>query len=148
MSQFFVMRYNCMLCVVVLCGVFIVFVGCICGMFDLCDWVVKEKFKKGVLIDLLLVICIFEIFEYSDQGDCDLFSFSFVEMQLVLMVVVLIGLCLDENCVKQLLEMFVFDSFKMVGMVGIGVNIEVLIKDLGGVIYCVYKNEYMGQNYG
>ena len=44
--------------------------------------------------------------------------------------------------------MFALDSLKMVGTVGTGSGTEVLVKDPGGVIHRVHRNEYMGQNYG
>jgi type IV pilus assembly protein PilP len=44
--------------------------------------------------------------------------------------------------------MFALDSLKMVGTVGTGAGMEALVKDPGGVIHRVHRNEYMGQNYG
>ena len=44
--------------------------------------------------------------------------------------------------------MFSLDSLKMVGTVGAGASLEALVKDPGGVIHRVHRNEYMGQAYG
>ena len=129
-----------------LCGALIALAGCTRGMSDLRDWVAKEKQKKGAPIDPLPVIRTFETFEYADQGDRDPFSPSTAELQPS--AAANTGPRPDENRAKQPLEMFALDSLKMVGTVGTGGNMEVLIKDPGGVIHRVHKNEYMGQNYG
>ena len=54
----------------------------------------------------------------------------------------------DQDRPRQPLEAFPLDSLKMVGTIGQGSKMEALIKDPGGVIHQVHKNDYMGQNYG
>lgn len=148
MSRSFAMKHSRVLRVAALCGALIALAGCTRGMSDLRDWVAKEKLKKGAPIDPLPVIRTFETFEYSDQGDRDPFSPSSAETQPAATSATATGPRPDENRAKQPLEMFALDSLKMVGTVGTGANTEVLIKDPGGVIHRVHKNEYMGQNYG
>ncbi|MFC5742782.1 pilus assembly protein PilP [Dyella tabacisoli] len=118
--------------------------GC-SGQADLRDWVAQEKAKKGVPIQPLPVIKTFETFQYNDQGRRDPFSPSTTELQPNGSNA---GPRPDENRAKQPLEMFALDSLKMVGTVGVGASTEVLIKDPGGVIHRVHRNEFMGQNYG
>ncbi|MBU6247417.1 MAG: pilus assembly protein PilP [Xanthomonadaceae bacterium] len=130
-----------------LCGALIALAGCTRGMSDLRAWVAKEKQKKGAPIEPLPVIRTFETFEYKDQGLRDPFSPSSAELQPTGSNVTA-GPRPDENRPKEPLEMFALDSLKMVGTIGTGANMEVLIKDPGGVIHRVHKNEYMGQNYG
>lgn len=119
--------------------------GCTRGMSDLKDWVAQEQAKKGAPIPPLPVIKTFETFQYNDQGQRDPFSPSTTELQ---PNGASSGPRPDQDRPKQPLEMFALDSLKMVGTVGTGANMEVLIKDPGGVIHRVHKNEYMGQNYG
>lgn len=119
--------------------------GCTRGMSDLRDWVAQEKSKKGAPIPPLPVIKTFETFQYADDGKRDPFSPSTAELQ---PTAVTSGPRPDENRAKQPLEMFALDSLKMVGTVGSGANLEALVKDPGGVIHRVHRNEYMGQNYG
>jgi type IV pilus assembly protein PilP len=118
--------------------------GC-SGQSDLHDWVAQEKAKKGILIQPLPVIKTFETFQYNDQGRRDPFSPSTAELQPSGSNA---GPRPDENRAKQPLEMFALDSLRMVGTVGAGASTEVLIKDPGGVIHRVHRNEFMGQNYG
>jgi type IV pilus assembly protein PilP len=124
----------------VLCVV-LTLAGC-SGQDDLHQWVAQEKQKKGAPIPPLPVIKTFETFQYNDQDKRDPFSPSTAELQGNS------GPRPDENRVKEPLEMFALDSLKMVGTVGTGTGIEVLVKDPGGVIHRVHRNEYMGQNYG
>lgn len=124
------------LCVVVLLA------GC-SGQDDLHQWVAQEKQKKGAPIPPLPVIKTFETFQYADQDKRDPFSASTAELQNTNA-----GPRPDQNRVKEPLEMFALDSLKMVGTVGGGAGMEVLVKDPGGVIHRVHRNEYMGQNYG
>ncbi len=119
--------------------------GCTRGMSDLRSWVAQEKAKKGVPIQPLPVIKTFETFKYDDQDRRDPFSPSTAELQTSSATS---GPRPDANRAKEPLEMFALDSLKMVGTVGAGANMEVLIKDPGGVIHRVHVNEYMGQNYG
>jgi type IV pilus assembly protein PilP len=119
--------------------------GCTRGMSDLKDWVAQEQAKKGAPIPPLPVIKTFETFQYSDQDQRDPFSPSTAELQPTGGSA---GPRPDQDRAKQPLEMFALDSLKMVGTVGTGASMEVLIKDPGGVIHRVHKNEYMGQNYG
>jgi type IV pilus assembly protein PilP len=109
---------------------------------DLHQWVAQEKQKKGAPIPPLPVIKTFETFQYNDQDKRDPFSPSTAELQTNS------GPRPDENRAKEPLEMFALDSLKMVGTVGTGGGMEVLIKDPGGVIHRVHRNEYMGQNFG
>lgn len=118
--------------------------GCTRGTSDLRDWVAQERAKKGAPIPPLPVIKTFETFEYKDQEQRDPFSPSTAELQPSNAS----GPRPDENRPKQPLEMFALDSLKMVGTVGAGGGMEVLVKDPGGVIHRVHRNEYMGQNYG
>ena len=119
--------------------------GCTRGMSDLRDWVDQEKHKKGAPIPPLPVIKTFETFQYADQDKRDPFSPSTAELQ---QNTGNAGPRPDENRPKEPLEMFALDSLKMVGTVGAGAGMEVLVKDPGGVIHRVHRNEYMGQNYG
>lgn len=126
-------------------GVALVLGGCTRGMSDLRSWVAQEKAKKGAPIQPLPVIRTFETFKYDDQDKRDPFSASTTEQQPGTNSA---GPRPDENRAKQPLEMFSLDSLKMVGTIGSGSGMEVLIKDPGGVIHRVHRNEYMGQNYG
>ncbi|WP_201315830.1 pilus assembly protein PilP [Dyella sp. EPa41] len=126
-------------------GVALVLSGCTRGMSDLRDWVDQEKHKKGAPIPALPVIKTFETFQYADQDKRDPFSPSTAELQ---QGNANAGPRPDENRSKEPLEMFALDSLKMVGTVGTGAGMEVLVKDPGGVIHRVHRNEYMGQNYG
>ena len=117
--------------------------GC-SGQDDLHQWVAQEKQKKGAPIPPLPVIKTFETFQYNDQDKRDPFSPSTAELQTNTNT----GPRPDENRAKEPLEMFALDSLKMVGTVGNGTGMEVLVKDPGGVIHRVHRNEYMGQNYG
>ncbi|MFA6229687.1 MAG: pilus assembly protein PilP [Rhodanobacter sp.] len=119
--------------------------GCTRGMSDLRNWVAQEKAKKGAPIQPLPVIKTFETFKYDDQNRRDPFSPSTAELQTNSATS---GPRPDANRVREPLEMFALDSLKMVGTVGVGANMEVLIKDPQGVIHRVHVNEYMGQNYG
>ncbi len=126
-------------------GAALVLSGCTRGMSDLRAWVAQEKAKKGAPIQPLPVIKTFETFKYDDQDKRDPFSPSTSELQ---NNNVASGPRPDANRPKEPLEMFALDSLKMVGTVGVGANMEVLIKDPGGVIHRVHVGEYMGQNYG
>ncbi|MBB3226104.1 type IV pilus assembly protein PilP [Luteibacter sp. Sphag1AF] len=119
--------------------------GCTRGQSDLRDWVAHEKNKKGQPIPPLPVIRTFETFAYQDQNERDPFSPSSAEMQTSGSTN---GPRPDENRPKQPLEMFSLDSLKMVGTVGAGSSMEALVKDPGGVIHRVHRNEYVGQSYG
>lgn len=129
-----------------LVGTALVLAGCTRGMSDLRDWVAQEKGKKGAPIPPLPVIKTFETFQYADQDKRDPFSPSTAEMQPS--AATSGGPRPDQNRAKQPLEMFALDSLKMVGTVGTGAGMEALLKDPGGVIHRVHRNEYMGQNYG
>ena len=126
----------------VLCAL-LTLAGC-SGQDDLHQWVAQEKQKKGAPIPPLPVIKTFETFQYNDQDKRDPFSPSTAELQTNTNT----GPRPDENRAKEPLEMFALDSLKMVGTVGNGTGMEVLVKDPGGVIHRVHRNEYMGQNYG
>ena len=126
-------------------GAALMLAGCTRGMSDLRTWVAQEKAKKGAPIQPLPVIKTFETFTYNDQDRRDPFSPSTAELD---NSAATSGPRPDANRAKQPLELFALDSLKMVGTVGTGANTEVLIKDPGGVIHRVHKNEYMGQNYG
>ena len=131
--------------ILLMLGVALVLSGCTRGMSDLRDWVDQEKHKKGAPIPALPVIRTFETFQYADQDKRDPFSPSTAELQ---QGNANAGPRPDENRSKEPLEMFALDSLKMVGTVGTGAGMEVLVKDPGGVIHRVHRNEYMGQNYG
>jgi len=114
------------------------------GQDDLHQWVAQEKQKRGAPIPPLPVIKTFETFQYNDQDKRDPFSPSTAELQSDTNA----GPRPDQNRAKEPLEMFALDSLKMVGTVGSGNGMEVLVKDPGGVIHRVHRNEYMGQNFG
>ena len=126
-------------------GAALVLVGCTRGMSDLHSWIAQEKDKKGAPIQPLPVIKTFETFKYDDQDRRDPFSPSQAELQDSSATS---GPRPDANRAREPLEMFALDSLKMVGTVGVGAGMEVLVKDPGGVIHRVHRNEYMGQNYG
>ena len=126
-------------------GAVLLLAGCTRGMSDLHDWVAQEKTKKGAPIPPLPVIKTFETFQYNDQGKRDPFSPSTAETQPSASAS---GPRPDQDRPKQPLEMFALDSLKMVGTVGTGTGIAALVKDPGGVIHRVHRNEYLGQNYG
>ena len=130
---------------VLMLGALLVLSGCTRGMSDLRDWVAQEKGKKGAPIPPLPVIKTFETFQYTDEGKRDPFSASTAETQPSSPSS---GPRPDEGRPKEPLEMFALDSLKMVGTVGTGAAMEALVKDPGGVIHRVHRNEYMGQNYG
>ena len=110
---------------------------------DLHEWVAQEKAKKGAPIPPLPVIKTFETFSYNDQNQRDPFSPSSAELQPANS-----GPRPDDNRSKDPLESFSLDSLRMVGTVGAGASMEVLVRDPGGVIHRVHRNEHMGQNYG
>jgi type IV pilus assembly protein PilP len=130
---------------VLMLGALLLLSGCTRGMSDLRDWVAQEKGKKGAPIPPLPVIKTFETFQYTDEGKRDPFSASTAETRPSSTAS---GPRPDEGRAKQPLEMFALDSLKMVGTVGTGAGMEALVKDPGGVIHRVQRNEYMGQNYG
>ncbi|MBE1158938.1 pilus assembly protein PilP [Dyella acidiphila] len=125
-----------------LAGTALMLAGCTRGMSDLRDWVAQEKAKRGAPIPPLPVIKTFETFTYTDQDKRDPFSPSPDELNQNN------GPRPDEGRARQPLEAYSLDSLRMVGTIGMGANIQALIKDPGGVIHRVQKNEYMGQNYG
>jgi type IV pilus assembly protein PilP len=146
MSKLAAIRPARVMRVLLVLAVALVLSGCTRGMSDLRDWVDQEKHKKGAPIPALPVIKTFETFQYSDQDRRDPFSPSTAELQQG--AAANNGPRPDENRAKEPLEMFALDSLKMVGTVGTGGGMEVLVKDPGGVIHRVHRNEYMGQNYG
>ena len=145
MNKFAAIRSGRVLRFVMMLVAALVLGGCTRGMSDLRNWVAQEKAKKGAPIQPLPVIKTFETFKYEDQDRRDPFSPSTAEME---PTGTASGPRPDANRAKQPLEMFALDSLKMVGTVGTGANMEVLIKDPGGVIHRVHTGEYMGQNYG
>ena len=146
MSKFDVIKSAKMTRLLVLLGIALVLAGCTRGVSDLHDWVAQEKAKKGAPIEPLPVIKTFETFKYDDQDRRDPFSPSVAELQPSGGATS--GPRPDANRAKEPLEMFALDSLKMVGTVGVGPQMEVLVKDPDGVIHRVHKGEYMGQNYG
>jgi type IV pilus assembly protein PilP len=116
--------------------------GCTRGMSDLRDWVAQEKAKRGAPIPPLPVIKTFETFTYTDQEKRDPFSPSPDELNQDN------GPRPDEGRARQPLEAYSLDSLRMVGTIGMGGSMQALVKDPGGVIHRMQKNEYMGQNYG
>ncbi|MBN8923025.1 MAG: fimbrial protein [Rhodanobacter sp. 68-29] len=119
--------------------------GCTRGTSDLREWIAQQKAKKGAPIPPLPVIKTFETFTYADQDLRDPFGASAAEQD---SSAANSGPRPDQNRPKQPLEMFALDSLKMVGTIGSGAGIEALVKDPGGVIHPVHRNEYLGQNYG
>ena len=118
--------------------------GCTRGTSDLREWIAQQKAKKGVPVPPLPVIKTFETFTYADQDLRDPFGPSAAEQTSNATN----GPRPDQNRPKQPLEMFALDSLKMVGTIGSGASIEALVKDPGGVVHPVHRNEYMGQNFG
>jgi len=118
--------------------------GCTRGMTDLRQWVAMEKAKKGAPLPPLPVIKTFESFQYKDQALRDPFAPSPNANRSNNKN----GPRPDQDRPRQPLEAFPLDSLKMVGTIGQGSKMEALIKDPGGVIHQVHKNDYMGQNYG
>lgn len=145
MSRFVAIRPGHVARLLLMLAALLVLAGCTRGMSDLRDWVAQEKSKKGAPIPPLPVIKTFETFQYTDENKRDPFSASTAELQ---PAAAANGPRPDEGRPKQPLEMFALDSMKMVGTVGTGANMEALVKDPGGVIHRVHRNEYMGQNYG
>jgi type IV pilus assembly protein PilP len=145
MSKMAAIRPSRVMRVLLVLAAALVLSGCTRGMSDLRDWVDQEKHKKGAPIPPLPVIKTFETFQYNDQDRRDPFSPSTAELQ---QGNANSGPRPDENRAKEPLEMFALDSLKMVGTVGTGSAMEVLVKDPGGVIHRVHRNEYMGQSYG
>jgi type IV pilus assembly protein PilP len=145
MSKFVAIRPAHVARLLLMLAAALVLSGCTRGMSDLRDWVAQEKAKKGAPIPPLPVIKTFETFQYADQEKRDPFSPSTAELQ---PTTATSGPRPDEDRPKQPLEMFALDSLKMVGTVGTGAAMEALVKDPGGVIHRVHRNEYMGQNYG
>ena len=143
MSKFAAIRPASMGKALLVLGTVLTLAAC-SGPDDLHQWVAQEKQKKGAPIPPLPVIKTFETFQYNDQDKRDPFSPSTAELQGSANT----GPRPDENRAKEPLEMFALDSLKMVGTVGAGAATEVLVKDPGGVIHRVHRNEYMGQNYG
>jgi type IV pilus assembly protein PilP len=125
-----------------LAGAALTLASCTRGMSDLHDWVAQEKAKRGAPIPPLPVIKTFETFTYNDQDRRDPFSPSPDELNENN------GPRPDAGRAREPLEAYALDSLRMVGTIGLGANMEALIKDPGGVIHRVRKNEYMGQNYG
>lgn len=118
--------------------------GCSDGMGDLRHWVAQEKAKKGAPLPPLPVVRTFETYEYKDQDKRDPFLPSPEAQHQSAKS----GPRPDENRPKQPLEAFALDSLKMVGTMGSDKKLEALVKDPGGVIHQVHRNDYMGQNYG
>jgi type IV pilus assembly protein PilP len=145
MSRFNVIRPATLARLLLMLAALLVLAGCTRGMSDLRDWVAHEKSKKGAPIPPLPVIKTFETFQYADDGKRDPFSASTAEQQPGGSAN---GPRPDKDRPKEPLEMYALDSLKMVGTVGTGAGMEALVKDPGGVIHRVHRNEYMGQNYG
>ena len=114
------------------------------GTSDLRGWIAQQKAMKGAPIPPLPVIKTFDTFKYTDQDLRDPFGPGAAEQS----AAATSGPRPDQNRPKQPLEMFALDSLKMVGTIGAGAGIEALVKDPGGVIHPVHRNEYLGQNYG
>lgn len=133
----------CVVLLVVLLG------GCVCGVISMLGdvlnlekWVVDVCVWLVLLLELLLVMQQFEMFEYFVQGMCDLFIDVWINLQGGL------GLCLDLNCCKELLEVFLLDSLDMVGLIGCDGGFVVLVMVLDKVIYWVCLGVYLGQSDG
>lgn len=137
------MRSNTMRLLLLLIAVLAVG-GCTRGSSDLHQWVARQKAQKGAPLPPLPVIKTFESFEYKDQALRDPFGPSPAEDVHAAQS----GPRPNENRPREPLEAFSLDSLKMVGTIGVGKDMEALIKDPGGVIHQVHKNDYMGQNYG
>lgn len=144
MSKWVAIRPSITVKALLVCCAMLTLAGC-SGQDDLHQWVAQEKQKKGAPIPALPVIKTFETFQYNDQDRRDPFSPSTAELQQGNDNA---GPRPDQNRAKEPLEMFALDSLKMVGTVGSGAGMEVLVKDPGGVIHRVHRNEYMGQSYG
>lgn len=119
--------------------------GCLQGDADLDKFIHDEEAKPGVPIKLPPEIKRFEVFTYSDEKMRDPFSPSAAEQQDQSSGG---GPRPDRDRAREPLESFPLDSLDMVGTLGIGKDVEGLIKDPGGTIYRVRIGNYMGQNYG
>lgn len=126
---------------VILGAALLVLAGCTKGQADLHQWVAAEKAKRGAPLPPLPVLKSFESFTYADQDKRDPFGPSLEEQRNKQGP-------RPDNHPKEPLENFALDSLKMVGTIGIGKNIEGLVKDPEGVIHLVHVNNYLGQNYG
>lgn len=119
-------------------------VGCTRGDADLRAWIKQEEAKKGVPLEPPPEIKKFEVFTYADEKLRDPFSASPAEQELAQSG----GPQPDRDRPREPLEAFPLDSLDMVGTIGLGADVEGLIKDPDGVIYRVRTGNYMGQNFG
>ncbi len=121
--------------------------GCTLGRSDLDEWVAAEKAKKGAPIDPLPVVKTFETFEYRAQDVRDPFSAGLEEDRQG-QATDTSGPQPDPNRPREPLESFPLDSLVMAGTLGVGANVEGLVKDPEGVVHRVRPGNYLGQNYG
>jgi type IV pilus assembly protein PilP len=131
-------------------GAMTLLAGCTGGDSDLREWVSSEKAKKGAPLPPLPVLKTFETFTYKDKDDReqerrDPFGPSREEQELAQSTSA--GPQPDKHP-KEPLETFPLDSLKMVGTIGLGANVEGLIKDPDNVIHRVHLRNYLGQNNG
>lgn len=120
--------------------------GCRNDDADLRQWIRTEEAKPGLPVALPPEIKKFEVFTYADEDMRDPFSSSPAEQEQGQSAAN--GPQPDRDRPREPLESFPLDSLRMVGTMGIGKEVEGLIKDPGGTIYRVHVGNYMGQNYG
>ena len=137
-----------MLAFAAVCGVL---GGCTGGDADLKEWVAAEKAKKGAPLPPLPVLKTFETFSYNDKDNKeqirrDPFGPSREEQEQA-QNASSSGPQPDKHP-KEPLEAYPLDSMKMVGTIGMGNNVEGLIKDPDNVIHRVHLRNYLGQNNG
>ncbi len=117
-------------------------VGCGKGDADLRAWIDEVKARPGAQIEPLPVMQKFPTFEYAAQNMRDPFASGVPENPN------------EEPGIerpkhpKEELERFPLDSLDMVGTIGVGQNMEALIKDPDGVVHRVHIGNYLGQNDG
>lgn len=108
------------------------------------QWVAKEKARKGAPLQPLPVVKTFETFLYKDQDLRDPFGLSAEEQEQTTND----GPHPDQNRTREPLESYPLDGLKMSGTIGIGKQIEGLVRDPDGVVHRVHAGNYLGQNYG
>lgn len=108
------------------------------------QWVAAEKAKKGAPLEPLPVVKTFETFLYTDQDLRDPFGPSSNEQEENAQS----GPRPDQDRPREPLEAFPLDGLKMSGTLGLGSNVEGLVRDPDGVVHRVRVGNYLGINYG
>lgn len=127
----------------VLLGAALALVAC-SSQDDVHQWVAQEKAKKGAPLQPLPVVRTFETFIYEADDRRDPFGASQAEEEEQASS----GPRPDQNRPRELLEGVPLDGLKMSGTIGLGSDIEALLRDPDGVVHRVRVGNYAGQNYG